>query len=90
MRRARVPQGSTPDDAHAGLGWTNAGMGRSDELHVDGRTLGPVNAGLLVAPPRSPGPQGRQRVSVHHLEPTVQVGGTPAAADPEAWLRARY
>lgn len=91
MRRAGVPQGNESSDAHAGLGWTQASMGRADELHIDGRRITSVNAGLLVAAALARAAQ-QAGVSVGHLRPAVDVPGTHQALthDPEAWLKTSY
>lgn len=89
MRRLAVPQGSTVRDAHAGLGWTDAGMGRSDELHVDGRRIASINPGMLIAAAIQRAAQQAGR-SVGHLAPALQIGGHAILGDPAEWLRTRY
>lgn len=90
MRKASVPPLSRRAAAqNAGLAWSDAGMGRSDELHVDGRKIGPVNAGMLIA---SAIQQATRTAGCTpgHLSPALEVGGPSIVGDPEVWLRTRY
>ncbi|MDX3458430.1 hypothetical protein PV396_41955 [Streptomyces sp. ME02-8801-2C] len=90
MRRDGVPQSSEASDEHAGLGWADAGMGRSDAVYVDGRKIGYVSAGVIIAGAldRASRQAGR---SVRHLQPAIDVPvHQDIAQDPEAWLTARY
>ncbi len=78
-------------DEHAGMGWSDAAMGRSDTVYVDGRSITTVSPGLLIAAAldRAARQAGR---SLQILQPAVDVpGAQPALAqDPETWLRKRY
>lgn len=76
---------------HAFMGWRSAGMGRSDEVYVDGRKLGHLNAGNFLGAllERAAAEAG---YDVRHLQPAISVNGNGQGArqDPEAWLRARF
>lgn len=95
MRKAGVPRHEPHDKARtttdAGLGWSDAGMGRGDEIHVDGRRISSINPALLIAAAlqRATKQTGR---TVNHLAPVIELQSSAqgAAQDPEAWLRARY
>ncbi|MFE2466244.1 hypothetical protein [Streptomyces mirabilis] len=91
LRRAGVPRASEgAADQHAGLAWSEAGMGHSDTLHIDGRRIGNLNAGLLVGVAIARGCH-TAGYSTNYLAPVLQVDATGVAVDaPEAWLRARY
>lgn len=92
MRRAGVPaHADGAADQHAGLAWSDAGMGRSDAVHVDGRTLNQINAGVLIAAALTRGAR-EAGYTTRHLTPALDITapGGPAVNDPEAWLRARY
>ncbi|WP_055612837.1 hypothetical protein [Streptomyces phaeochromogenes] len=91
LRNAGVPEGSQTATEHAGLGWTNAGMARGDAVHVDGRSIAALNAGVLIAAALTRGARQVQR-HVRYLTPAVDVPGSEQALvqDPESWLRAKY
>lgn len=91
MRRAGVPQGSTPDQAHAGLGWTDAGMGMGDAVHVDGRRIAGVNASLVIAAALTRATR-QAGITVGHLRPAVDVTGTHQGLidDPARWLHSSF
>ncbi|MFC8667068.1 hypothetical protein [Streptomyces sp. NPDC057199] len=78
-------------DEHAGMGWSDAGMGRSDAVHVDGRRLAHLSPGLVIAAAleRAARTAG---YGVRYLHPAIEVHSTDRAAidNPEAWLRTRY
>lgn len=97
MRKADVPRYEpggktrTTADEHAGLGWSEAAMGRGDEIHIDGRRISSINPALLIAAAlqRAVRQTGR---SINHLAPVIEIHGNTqgAAQDPETWLKARY
>ncbi|WP_060902761.1 hypothetical protein [Streptomyces europaeiscabiei] len=92
MRKAGVPRHDDGQaDQHAGLGWTQAAMGRGDTIHVDARSITTVSPGLLIAAAldRAARQAGR---SLQILQPAVDVPGVQQALaqDPETWLRKRY
>lgn len=91
MRRAAVPQGSSIDEAHAGLGWTQASMGMGDAIHVDGRRIATVSPGVLVAAALARAAQ-QAGVGVGYLRPAVDVPGVHQALtqDPAGWLQSSY
>lgn len=91
MRRAGVPRNTDGQaDQHAGLAWSDATAFGSDAVHVDGRRIGNVNAGLLIAAAISRGCRTAGR-STAWLGGTVQVNGDPAVDnDPETWLRKHF
>lgn len=78
-------------DEHAGMGWTEAGMGRSDAVYVDDRRIAHINPGTLIAAAleRAARTAG---YGIRYLQPAIEVHGNDRAAhdNPEAWLRARY
>jgi hypothetical protein len=92
MRKAGVPRHIDGQaDQHAGLAWSDAGMGRSDTVYVDGRRLAHLSPGLVIAAAleraaRTAGCGSR------HLQPVIEMRSTDRAAldDPDTWLRARY
>ncbi|WP_331448018.1 hypothetical protein [Streptomyces xanthochromogenes] len=86
MRLEGVPEG----EEDAGLTWRQAGMGHSDSVTVDGRTIGQVNAGIIIGAALDRAAR-RTGYGVMHLQPSVLVDVDRRAVDqPEAWLRARY
>lgn len=92
IRRAGVPRHSDGQaEQHAGLAWSDAGMGRGDELHVDGRRITSINPALLIAAALQRGAQ-QAGCSIGYLAPVINIIGVAqgAAQDPEAWLKARY
>lgn len=91
MRRASVPQGSDIDAAHAGLGWTQASIGLSDAIHVDGRRIASINPGVLVAAALTRAAR-QAGVGVGHLRPSVDITGAHQGLtdNPEAWLHSSY
>lgn len=78
-------------DEHAGMGWSDAAMGRSDTVYVDDRKLTHVGAGLLIAAALERAAR-QAGYGIGHLAPVVQLQGSVRGAvdDPEAWLKARY
>lgn len=78
-------------DEHAGMGWADATMGRSDTVYVDDRKLTHVGAGLLIAAALERAAR-QAGYGIGHLSPVVQLQGSVQGAvdDPEAWLKARY
>lgn len=72
-------------DQHAGLGWQDAGMGRTDAVVVDGRRVGIVSPGVLVAAALTRAARGR----AGYLAPALQVHGAPVD-DLEQWLKAKF
>ncbi|MDW8807722.1 hypothetical protein P1P68_23780 [Streptomyces scabiei] len=92
MRRAGVPRHSDGQaDQHAGLAWSDAGMGRGDEVHVDGRRIASINPAVLIAAALQRGAQQAGR-STGYLAPVINIGGAApgAAQNPESWLKARF
>ncbi|WP_438494149.1 hypothetical protein [Streptomyces asiaticus] len=92
MRKAGVPRHIEGQaDQHAGLAWSEAGMGRTDEVHVDGRRITSINPGLLIAAALQRGTRQAGR-SPHHLAPALDLHAMhqDVAHDPETWLKARY
>ncbi|MFJ8783176.1 hypothetical protein [Streptomyces sp. NPDC102476] len=91
LRHAGVPRASEGvADQHAGLAWSDASMGRGETLHIDGRQITTINAGLLIGAAITRGCRTAGR-GLGHLSPVVLVDGTGGAAeDPETWLKARY
>jgi hypothetical protein len=92
MRKAGVPRhGDGQGDQHAGLAWSDAGMGRSDSIHVDDRRITHVNPGTLIAAALDRAAR-EAGYTTRHLQPAIDVPGTQPALtqDPEAWLRARF
>jgi hypothetical protein len=79
------------DDEHAGMGWTEAGMGRGDAVYVDDRRITQINPGTLIAAAleRAARTAG---YGIRYLQPAIEVHGRDQTAldNPEAWLRARY
>jgi len=78
-------------DEHAGLGWSDAGMGRSDTVYVDDRKLTHLSPGLLIAAALERAAR-QAGYGIGHLAPVVQLQGSVRGAvdDPDAWLKARY
>lgn len=92
LRTAGVPRNIDGQaEQHAGLAWSDAGMGRSDAVHVDGRRLAHLSPGLVIAAAleRAARTAG---YGVRHLHPAIEVHSTDRAAidNPETWLRTRY
>lgn len=78
-------------DEHAGMGWTEATMGRGDTVHVDDRKLTQLSPGILIAAALERAARAAG-YGIGHLAPIVEVQGHAQGAvdDPETWLRARY
>ncbi|MFD8521017.1 hypothetical protein ACFV2D_13505 [Streptomyces capillispiralis] len=91
MRRAGVPQASEGQaDQHAGLAWSNAFMGRSDELHVDGRRISNISAGVLIAAALHRALQQTKRGPGHLTPIAIHSMTGDLINDPKAWLKAKY
>ncbi|MFF0061085.1 hypothetical protein ACFYRC_05975 [Streptomyces sp. NPDC005279] len=74
-------------DQHAGLGWQEAGMTGSDAVVVEGRRVGLVSAGVLLAAALDRASRGRSG----HLAPALEVRrAAPQGADLEQWVRATF
>ncbi|WP_406345528.1 hypothetical protein [Streptomyces sp. NBC_00648] len=93
MRRLAVPQATAgrAADGHAGLGWYDAGLGRSDGLLIDGRNITSLNPGILIAAAITRAARS-QGYTTHHLAPALDINtpGGQAVDDPETYLRTRY
>lgn len=92
MRKAGVPRHIDGHaDQHAGLAWSDAGMGRSDEVHIDGRRLAHISAGVLIAAALDRAAR-QAGYGVRHLQPALDLrpANQELTADPETWLKRRY
>ncbi|MFE9003236.1 hypothetical protein ACFYOY_13990 [Streptomyces sp. NPDC007875] len=93
MRQHGVPRANNQPAAeqHEGLAWADAGLGRSDHITVDGRTIADINPGVIItaALHRAASAAG---YTVRHLAPALDVGRPDPAAvnDPGQWFNARY
>ncbi|MDV9170935.1 hypothetical protein R6V09_12415 [Streptomyces sp. W16] len=78
-------------DEHAGMGWTEASMGRGDAVYVDDRRIAHISPGVIIAAALERAAR-QAGYGIRHLQPVLDVNGVDqaATADPEAWLRARY
>ncbi|AYL34832.1 hypothetical protein ACG2OD_32170 [Streptomyces sp. PDY-4] len=91
MRRAAVPRHNEDQaDQHAGLAWSDAGMGRSDELHIDGRRISNISAGVLIAAALHRAMQQTKRGPGHLAPIAIHSMNGDLINDPQAWLNAMY
>ena len=82
------PYRETSED-HGNLGWREAGMGRGASVHVGGRAIADVSSGVLISAAIARGGKAAGLPNVRY----IGISGDPVqelAADPAAWLEARF
>lgn len=92
MSQDGVPQGNPNDEQHAGLSWSQAGLGIGDRLYIDGREISTVSAGVIIASAVARGARAAGKKEPGHLAPLdVNGAADPAAVnDPDAWLARKF